>query len=110
VPQVARDRRAYAKRQCSLTALGSPSCGVTPMNMHERFAAADEMFAGARESPRSSWLGLMRIRLAAWAKTCANHYAAAAAYDDLSHLSDTQLKHRGLSRDILARDLSAWRE
>jgi hypothetical protein len=52
----------------------------------------------------------MRTRLAAWAKTCANHYAAAAAYDDLSHLSDMQLKHRGLSRDILARDLSAWRE
>jgi hypothetical protein len=38
-------------------------------------------------------------------KNCADNYAAATAYDSLSRLSDTQLKHRGLSRDILARDL-----
>ena len=80
------------------------------MNMHERFAAPDEMFPGARESPRSSWLGLMRTRLAAWVKSWADYHAAAAAYEDLSHLSDTQLKHRGLSRDILVRDLTGWRE
>jgi hypothetical protein len=80
------------------------------MNMHQRFAAPDMMFPGAGESPRYSWLGLMRTRLAAWAETCADHYAAAAAYDDLSRLSDTELKHRGLSRDMLARDLSAGRE
>jgi hypothetical protein len=52
----------------------------------------------------------MATHLAVWAKTCADSYAAAAIYDDLSRLSDTQLKHRGLSRDILARDLSGWRE
>jgi len=34
-------------------------------------------------------------------KTCTDHYAAAAAYDDLSRLSDTQFKHLGLSRDIV---------
>jgi len=45
-----------------------------------------------------------------WIRNCADHYAAAAAYDNLSPLSDTQLQHRGLSRDILARDLSAWRD
>jgi hypothetical protein len=47
-------------------------------------------------------------QLAAWVRTCANHYAAAVAYDDLSRLSDMELKHRGLSRDVLARDLGEW--
>ena len=53
-----------------------------------------------------SRLGLLCSGLVQWLRTCAEHYAAAAAYDDLSRLSDTQLQHRGLSRDILARDLS----
>jgi len=48
----------------------------------------------------------MHAKLIAWITTCADHYAAASAYDELSRLSDTQLQHRGLSRDILARDLS----
>ena len=78
------------------------------MNMHERFATTELMMSGAGASPRPSRLGLLRARLASWVKTCADYYAAAAAYDDLSRLSDTQLEHRGLSRDILARDLSRW--
>jgi hypothetical protein len=53
-----------------------------------------------------SRLGLLCSALAQWFKACADNYAAAATYEDLSRLSDTQLKHRGLSRDILARDLS----
>ena len=79
------------------------------MNMHERFAAPDVMIPGAGASPQPSWFRLLPIRLATWVRTCANHYAAAVAYDDLSRLSDTQLKHRGLSRDVLARDLGEWR-
>lgn len=76
------------------------------MNMHERFAAAELMVpAGAPSLP---WLRLFRVRLASWLRTCADRYAAAAAYDDLSRLSDTQLKHRGLSRDVLARDIGGW--
>ena len=52
-------------------------------------------------------LALLRAtRLAAWLRAWADYLAAAAAYEDLSRLSDTQLKHRGLSRDILARDVS----
>ena len=66
------------------------------MNMHERFAATELMVSGAGAPSRPSWLGLLRVRLASWVRTCADHYAAAAAYDDLSRLSDTQLKHRGL--------------
>ncbi len=78
------------------------------MNMHERFA--DTGLASDAGMPlRPSWRGLLRARLASWVKTCADHYAATAAYDDLSRLSDTQLKHRGLSRDMLARELSGQR-
>jgi hypothetical protein len=43
--------------------------------------------------------------LAARVKRCADHYASATAYEELSRLSDAELKHRGLTRDILARDL-----
>ena len=63
--------------------------------------------------PASSWLPLLgawlrslHVALGAWLNRCADRYADAAAYEELSGLSDTQLKHRGLSRDTLARDLS----
>lgn len=47
-------------------------------------------------------------RLVQWLKGCADNYAAAAAYENLSRLSDAELRHRSLSRDVLARDLSKW--
>jgi|GEM_PF-3247075 len=75
------------------------------MNMHERFGPSEEVTYSATALPRSSWPGLLAVRLRAWMKNWADNYATAAAYDNLSRLSDTQLKHRGLSRDILARDL-----
>jgi hypothetical protein len=70
--------------------------------MDQVFSSTEVVMSGAGAPPRPSWLGLVRARLASWVKT----YAAAPAYDDLFRLSDTQLKHRGLTRDILARDLS----
>ena len=42
--------------------------------------------------------------LATWANSCADYYAAAAMYEQLSRLSDAELHRRGLSRDTLARD------
>jgi hypothetical protein len=75
------------------------------MNMHESFAphnAVVTFSASASKRPLSP--GLL-ARVTAWVKSCADRYAAAAAYEELSRLSDAQLKHRGLSRDILARDL-----
>ena len=80
------------------------------MNMHERFIGPDAMMPGAGASLRTFSFGSLRVRLAAWVRMCADYFAAAAAYEDLSRLSDTQLRHRGLSRDILARDLGAWRD
>src|SRR5262245_32815190 len=35
----------------------------------------------------------------------ADHYAAMAMYEQLSRLSDAELRRRGLSRDHLARDI-----
>jgi hypothetical protein len=80
------------------------------MDMHERFVGPDAMMPGAGASLRTLSFGSLLVRLAAWAKTCADYFAAAATYEDLSRLSDTQLRHRGLSRDILARDLGEWRD
>jgi hypothetical protein len=79
-----------------------------PMNMHERFAAPEAILVGAETAGPTSWLRSLRTCVARWAKTFSDCWVAAAAYDDLSRLSDTQLKHRGLSRDILARDLGEW--
>ena len=56
------------------------------------------------------WPGLPIGRIAAWVKACADCHEAETAYEHLSRLSDAELKRRGLSRDIFARDLSEWRE
>jgi hypothetical protein len=40
----------------------------------------------------------------AWLNACADYYAAAAIYEQLSKLSDAELHRRGLSRDTLVRD------
>jgi hypothetical protein len=77
-----------------------------PMNMHGRFATTELMVSGAEAPPRPPSLGLLCARLASWVKTLADYYAAAATYEQLSRFSDGELKHRGLSRDVLARDLS----
>jgi hypothetical protein len=76
------------------------------MNMCERFASAEEMAAGAEAPSRSSWLGLLRARLAAGLHACAGRYEAAALHHQLSALSDAELQRRGLSRETLARDVA----
>lgn len=49
--------------------------------------------------------GMLWARLGVWLRTCADHYDAAAQYEQLSRLSDAELHRRGLRRDTLARDL-----
>jgi hypothetical protein len=44
-------------------------------------------------------------RMAAWLAICADYHAAAATYEELSRLSDVELKRRGLSRESLAKDV-----
>jgi hypothetical protein len=46
-------------------------------------------------------------RLATGLDTWADHWAAAAMYQQLSRLSDAELVRRGLSPAILARDVAA---
>ena len=55
----------------------------------------------------SNRIALIGLRLVTWAKTCADHYSAAATYEHLSGLSDVELTRRGLSRATLARDVAA---
>jgi hypothetical protein len=80
------------------------------MNMHEAFSPSEAKPSDVTAPTPISWLRSISARFVAWVKTCADHYAAATAYEGLSRLSDAQLHHRGLSRDILARDLSAGRD
>ena len=47
------------------------------------------------------------VSLATWLDTRADHWAAAAMYQQLSLLSDAELARRGLSRATLARDVLA---
>ena len=87
----------------------SKESGGKAINMHESFVFSEEKVCRAPTS-RTTWLASARARFVALLKSCADYCAAAAAYDDLSRLSDGELKHRGLSRDVLVRDLSAWRD
>ena len=43
--------------------------------------------------------------LADCTRTCLAHYDAAASYQELSRLSDAELRRRGLDRSTLAREL-----
>lgn len=60
----------------------------------------------AKTQVRSILLTLWAKRIAAWIEHCADAYAQAALYEDLSRLSDAELNRRGLSRDTLARDMT----
>ena len=65
------------------------------------------------ETSRGQFVRSLRARfarIAAWLETCADYYAAAAMYEQLSRLSDAELQRRGLSRDSLARDACASAE
>jgi hypothetical protein len=68
-------------------------------------ASSEEITSGAAATKQSLWLKWSGAKFATWARSCADSYAAASAYDDLRRFSDIELKHCGLSRDILARDL-----
>lgn len=47
-------------------------------------------------------MALLRTAVVEWIRTAASYYAAAAHYEQLSGLSDSELKRRGLSRAYLA--------
>ena len=63
--------------------------------------------AGRSARRPSDWLRSLDARLVTGLDTWADHWAAAAMYQQLSLLSDAELARRGLSRATLARDVAA---
>jgi hypothetical protein len=77
------------------------------MTTHHQAFASDALAAGEPAAPLSNRIRSMGLRLVARVDTCADYYAAAAIYEQLSALSDCELARRGLSRATLARDVCA---
>jgi hypothetical protein len=77
------------------------------MTTHEQTLATEALEAGERTQSLSDWIRCAGRRIVTWADTCADYYAAAAMYQQLSALSDAELARRGLSRATLARDARA---
>ena len=77
------------------------------MTTHDQTFSPDAITAAEPAGAFSSWVGPIGQRIAAWADTCADYYAAAALYEQLSALSDAELARRGLSRATLAQDVRA---
>ena len=75
------------------------------MTTHDKLHARDALPAAEPAAPFSSWIRSMGQWLVAWTDTCADHWAAAAMYEQLSVLSDAELSRRGLSRATLAQDI-----
>jgi hypothetical protein len=75
------------------------------MAAHDRLFASGTLPGGGSATLLPSWTGSIGRRLAAWAKTCANRWEAAAMYEQLAALSDVELTRRGLSRSTLAQDV-----
>jgi hypothetical protein len=61
----------------------------------------------ARRLPLAARISSITTWIVDYIETAAEFYAAAALYEQLSRLSDVELKRRGLSRGDLARDVSA---
>jgi hypothetical protein len=55
----------------------------------------------------SDWIRCIGRRVVAWADTCADCYAAATMYEQLSTVSGAELSWRVLSHTILAQDVCA---
>jgi hypothetical protein len=77
------------------------------MTIHDQPLPAETLAAGEPAWTLSNWTRRLGRRIVAWVDTCADYYAAAAIYEQLSALSDAELARRGLSRTSLAHDVRA---
>jgi hypothetical protein len=75
------------------------------MTMHDTLLPAKAAQPGASLFLRSAF-GSLAQGIADWMMTAARYYEAAGVYEELSRLSDAELKRRGLSRTTLARDIN----
>ena len=76
------------------------------MTTHDQLYASEALATVEPAVPHSNWIKSIGLRLLAWAQGCADDYAAAAMYDQLSALSDKELARRELSRATLAHDVT----
>src|SRR5262245_54265964 len=72
------------------------------MTFHEQ--AVHETIVAETTSLSSSIKSLAE-GFVAWIESCADYWAAAALYDALRKLPDSELQKRGLSRETLAQDV-----
>lgn len=75
------------------------------MTTHDQILPNAVLTAVERAGSLPSWIRSIGWRIATWADTCADYYAAAVMYEQLSALSDAELTRRGLSRATLAHDV-----
>ena len=75
------------------------------MAMIEHISGIDTVTSSRPAASLSSSIKSLARFIITWANSCADYYAAAAMYEQLSRLSNAELHKRGLSRDTLARDL-----
>jgi hypothetical protein len=75
------------------------------MNMYESPPFSEHARDSASVDPPMRPVPRLAARIFDWFHTCAEYYAAATTYEQLSRLSDADLRRRGLDRSTLARDL-----
>jgi len=76
------------------------------MNKHQSFPPVEATSCATTPAPAGRARRL-RTWISNWFRACADYYAAAATYEQLSRLSDAELQRRGLTRARLARDVTA---
>ena len=74
------------------------------MTFHEQALVHETVVADTTTSLSRSIKSLAE-GFVAWMESCADYWVAAALYESLRRLSDSELQKRGLSRDTLARDI-----
>lgn len=80
------------------------------MAITEHVADVDAVSPSQTAASLSSSIKSLARFFITWVNSCADHYAAAAMYEQLSRLSNAELYKRGLSRDTLARDVCRPRD
>ena len=75
------------------------------MTFHQRISTAEATPADVLGARFGGPLKSLRSKIATWIAVCADYYAAAGIYEQLSALSDAELARRGLSRATLAHDV-----
>ena len=77
------------------------------MTIHNQFFPNEGLAAVKPATPLLTGFGSIGLRLVAWTDACADNWAVAAKYEELSALPDAALARRGLSRATLEPDAHA---